>query len=200
MKSIILRLILFVVACILIANQAHAQNKFDEYKFQFEEGTYCFAMNLVPDSPDLVGVASTFRPNQGGETATLVHKAMALDITLDKLQRVHKTILRIYVPTAEQDVVKRIQNAAYKLKASKNLKRSHVGANLTKLITETKAYDELRAVLLRHGMDIASIDVESVIPKKISGTEDYVPDNWTTYITLKKAEHAAGQAVNSNKP
>jgi len=200
MKSVILRLILFVADCTLIANQAYAQNKFDEYKFQFEEGIYCFAMNLVPDRPDLVGVASTFRPNQEGETATLVHKAMALDKMLDKLQRVHKTILRIYIPTAEQDVVKRIQNAAYKLNTSKNMKRSHVGVNLTKLITETNVYNELRTVLLRHGMDIASIDVENVIPKKISGTEDYVPDNWTTYITLKKAEHAVEQAVKSNKP
>ncbi len=169
----------------------NAQVIVDKYTYQFANGNYTFSVKTLPDDAKTVSVTTTFSPLRKGKLGSITEESIAVKKLLDELKNRQIKISYFYIPTTFQaQVIERVQAAAIRSDVWKDRVPASSGYALAKIISSSKAYDELRAALSAHSMEIASISVENIFITTIPSVEVKVPQTWTTFITIKKVSLA----------
>ncbi len=187
MKSI-LALLFVVLALACFAAEPNQKEKVWKHGYTLDSGTYHFTVEQLPGDPAMVGVQSTFQPVKPDGLGLVSDEAIALGKLLDELGKHRQAVYNFYIPvTFQAEVLQRVQAAAAKSAAWKNLTPETSQGILLRIIEDGKSYREFRATLVAHGLDIGSISVENInaVPMPDSGGAK-VPKTWTTFIAVKK--------------
>jgi len=185
---------LAVICCTAVYGDEPSTAKL--HSFDFANGTYIFTVKPLTNDPTHASVTTTYHPKVANTLGSISEEASALTKVLDELQRKNLTVSHLYIPTTFQsEVIDRIQTAAVKSNTWRTRKILTAAPALVQMISESKAYEELRTVLAAKGLEIISISVENILTESLKTPKIEVPSSWNTFLILHKPS-----PINSSKP